>query len=219
MTIVDHLSGLLNSIQRDVYEVLKYHRSLNNGGGIHSVPRQVFCFIDHVASIRYKHEPGKETDWAVKFIREYFGTLNQRYRDYGGLLYDIWRHGTVHEYDPQIVVIEDSGERRLGWVVSDNDGNGSRACHLLCGCFETKSQSYGFILNLFEMVEHLMQVVENLRRELEKNPTLREQCETNYQSISQPNPLPGGSLLTEARRFISSATVVLDSSGNVLRDI
>ena len=38
---------------------------------------------------------------AVKFLREYLGRVDPRYREVGGLLYHLLRHGWIHRFTPK----------------------------------------------------------------------------------------------------------------------
>lgn len=48
---------------------------------------------------------GKLSENAVKFLREYLGRIDPRYKEVGGLLYDALRHGLVHLGTPKRILL------------------------------------------------------------------------------------------------------------------
>jgi hypothetical protein len=64
------------------------------------VSRHVFCYIDFLGHIAV----GKDkSESAVSFIGDYFPP---QYHDYAALTYSIWRHGTIHKYEPKVFYTE-----------------------------------------------------------------------------------------------------------------
>ncbi|MCK5560440.1 MAG: hypothetical protein KAJ51_07585, partial [Thermoplasmata archaeon] len=62
-------------------------------GGHFSTIRLIFCYID-VFGFLYK---GKNSSInSIEFIKDYMGHELNRYSEIPGLLYSIYRHGTVH---------------------------------------------------------------------------------------------------------------------------
>jgi hypothetical protein len=61
---------------------------------------QVLIFI-HINLLGYLYSGSDSTINAVKFLREYLGRIDSRYKEVGGLLYDLLRHGWIHRFTPK----------------------------------------------------------------------------------------------------------------------
>ena len=85
-------------------------------GGYFSVMRLIFCYIDLFGYL-YKGKDGSES--AVNFIKDYMGFELKRYSEVPGLLYTIYRHGTVHIFKPKGFVI--NGHRYANIIGKDTD--------------------------------------------------------------------------------------------------
>ena len=97
MRDINYLENVRTSIVRDVKDVAIYHSRHYKGksAGFFSIPRQVFCYVDYLGFVAFG---GDSTTRAVGFIEKYFP---KNYKDFAELLYSMWRHGTVHEYEPK----------------------------------------------------------------------------------------------------------------------
>ena len=184
---------LLISIQADIKDVLVFH-SKREPGGIHSIPREVFCYVDFLGSVCYglwkdknaKKKQSATTEHAVKFIKEYFTNADPKYDNLGELIYTMWRHGTVHEYDPKVLIHTSQGHL-IGWLANKSPGEHNTACHLKCCKLEGSDDKYVMVLNLFELVKHLQFAIKALIREL-KNPSnkiLLREVQSNFNEISR----------------------------------
>jgi len=60
----------------------------------------VLIFI-HINLLGYLHSGKDETSYAVEFLRKYLGMVDSRYKEVGGLLYDLLRHGWIHRFVPK----------------------------------------------------------------------------------------------------------------------
>jgi len=61
----------------------------------------------YITLLGYYYKRSWGTVYAVEFIREYLGRVDQRYTEVGGLLYDALRHGMVHLATPKRIKLED----------------------------------------------------------------------------------------------------------------
>lgn len=70
----------------------------------------VFIHIDLMGYL-YTADPSPRNSSkdAVKFIREYLGRIDARYKEVGGLLYHMLRHGWIHKYTPKRLRMDDGG--------------------------------------------------------------------------------------------------------------
>ena len=114
MSVISHIEvNLLTAINNDLVKVLRFHSKV--GGGFHSIPREAFCYIDYLGSLRYG--PPSQSKKAISYIENYLGKINNRYVGVGRLIYELWRHGTVHEFDPKSLI--HSCKELLSNVVSE----------------------------------------------------------------------------------------------------
>ncbi len=64
----------------------------------------VFTYIDLMG---YLYKGGSKSIYAVEFMREYLGRVDNRYEEVSGLLYDALRHGKVHLGTPKRIKLQD----------------------------------------------------------------------------------------------------------------
>lgn len=55
----------------------------------------------HINLLGYLSSGDDKTPNAVKFFREYLGKIDARYKEVGGLLYHMLRHGWIHRFTPK----------------------------------------------------------------------------------------------------------------------
>jgi len=181
LDVVDYVEkDFLAAINNDLIAVVKFHEGTN--GGFHSVPREVFCYIDYISVLRYGL-PNSSTK-AIRFIEKYLGSMNGRYKHFGKLLYEMWRHGTVHEFDPK-ALRHSSKKYSIGWQTNNDSGKEERACHL--ECFKVKGKSDTFLLNvnLFQLVDDLVQAIHVFAAELKRTEKRRAEAQRYYNEISK----------------------------------
>jgi hypothetical protein len=186
--VVEYLKGDFTlALRADIVAILRFHKMLDFGGDL-SIPRQVFCYIDYLGSLCYGPGPRNNTRHAIKFIENYFGEIDERYKKFGELMYNMWRHGTVHEFDPKRY-IHSSRKYRMGWRSSKSSDQKERNRHLKCFMMEVQQDncpdSYVISINLFELVDHLKQALRKFIEILEGNPTQKRKVQTNYRKISK----------------------------------
>jgi hypothetical protein len=178
--VVEYLEkDFLAAINNDLIAVLKLHEG--GIGGFHSVPREVFCYLDYISAIRYGEN---STTNAIRFIEKYLGNKNIRYKHYGKLLYEMWRHGTVHEFDPKRLK-HSSKKYSVGWQTNNDSGKEERACHLECFKVFGKSDTFLLNVNLFQLVDDFVGSVQALISELKKSRNKHAECQTSYTAISR----------------------------------
>jgi hypothetical protein len=172
-------NGFLAAINNDLIAVLKFHEG--GIGGFHSVPREVFCYIDYISAIRYGENSSAN---AIRFIEKYLGSANVRYKHYGKLLFEMWRHGTVHEFDPKRLK-HSNKKYSVGWQTNNDSGKEERACHLECFKVYGKIDIFLLNVNLFQLVDDFVQAVHVFISELKKSTKIRTECQSNYTDISK----------------------------------
>jgi len=174
-------SDFINAIQSDLIRVLKFHH--RNGGGFHSIPRETFCYIDYLATLRY--DSPNSSKKAIWFIENYMGKINSQYTHFGNLIYEMWRHGTVHEYDPK-VLIHSSGRYRIGWSTNNSSHKGNRKHHLECFKVYQRKNKYVININLFQLADDLIAALQFLLNELKSDKKLEKCLNDNFKIFSKP---------------------------------
>ena len=103
--LIKHLDGVKKSVQNDA-DPKRWPRY----AGYFALPRLIFCYVDYLGLLyvgklsKSRRLPRKGTSWeAVKFIKKFLGRFDKRYRENAGLLYDMFRNGTVHLYQPKVL--------------------------------------------------------------------------------------------------------------------
>lgn len=95
-TPVDYINDLIQQIKDDVYPLFFF----TPGAAPFTILRNLLCFLDHVARLRF----GNETDSLTKlFEAEEFGAyqfIRRRYRELSPFLIQMYRHELVHHVRP-----------------------------------------------------------------------------------------------------------------------
>ena len=121
------LNDLAVSIQTDISPIIQPNKS---EGGYFGVPRMVFCYVDFLGLLycgwikKYKNEQKQNfatSRKAIKFIREILGRIDRLYKTNGGLLYDMYRHGTIHIYSPKKLKSKKFPDRTIEWLLYKGD--------------------------------------------------------------------------------------------------
>lgn len=110
-------------LKGDMQDVIKYdikpilHLKIEPGGYF-GVPRQLFCLIDFLGAMYTgKYDRGNSSKGAEKFIKNIMGdkTIDENYKKNGKLMYDMYRHGLVHFFQPKKFIL--NGWNKTGWCV------------------------------------------------------------------------------------------------------
>lgn len=118
--IAGYLQGdLKQSIVRDVQPCLG---SLTSPEGLFAVPRLVLSYVDYLGALYHGYQPQKagkrrkfaDQSYAKMFLKDVFGTVDPNYAKHGHLLWEIYRNGTVHLYEP--MKLRNQG-RQITWEV------------------------------------------------------------------------------------------------------
>lgn len=122
------INDLVVSIKTDVYPIIQ---PTTPEGGYFGVPRMVFCYINFLGLLfvgwngnKDKHGNKKDfatTEQAKQFIRKVLSQVDELYGINGDLLYDMYRHGTVHIYSPQKLKSREFPNRTIEWLVYKGD--------------------------------------------------------------------------------------------------
>lgn len=124
--IINYLDNdLRKSIKNDVEPIIQED---NKEGGYFGVTRLVLCYIDYLGILyngyhgkKYKKGRNKgrkilsDSVYAINFIKNILGDIHPNYKIHADLLYEMYRHGTVHLYQPKTFVNKKTG-KILSWV-------------------------------------------------------------------------------------------------------
>ena len=211
-----HLIDIVESIEADLMLPLRAHER-EDRGGFHGIARQVFCYVDYLGALMVNGE--NSTKNAVKYMQKYFTHANSAYSDKCDLMYSMWRHGTVHEYDPKVFK-SDEGRFRLGWGANNSSKSENRKWHLKCFCREGERDRYHLFINLFELVEDLKKSIRYFVRDLEFEDDYLEAARRNLEKLSRDVDLDGtdSGLFSQARSIVDATVGVIDDRGRVIRE-
>lgn len=105
-------------------EIGNWIRPRKKQGGYFIVVRQIFCMVDFLGAV-YNGYPLSEstqdkhgyriatTNKAIRFILKFFKPINTYQTGVVSQLYDMYRHGLVHLYQPKILKLNNN--KRLLW--------------------------------------------------------------------------------------------------------
>jgi hypothetical protein len=102
------LNDLRNSLENDVLPILDKTAETEEGGYF-VIPREIFsytgflgllyCGPENPPNLRFL----SRTFMAERYITEIMGQVDNAYRNYGELIYSMYRHGTAHVYRPNML--------------------------------------------------------------------------------------------------------------------
>jgi hypothetical protein len=96
---VDYLEMLARTVDLDIMPLLHV-----KGAAPFSIARQVLCYVDHLGALAEGRASTRGmTAYAKNFIANYLAQVDASYTGGGELLYEMYRHGTVHNFAPQRV--------------------------------------------------------------------------------------------------------------------
>ena len=119
--IVDYLKNdLKTSVLNDVFPCLQLN---NQNGGYFAVPRLVLSYVDYLGAL-YHGYLGRTNNngrrifadgrYAKAFLNDVFSIIDPNYKKHGDLLWEIYRNGTIHLYEP--LKLENKG-KTIDWLV------------------------------------------------------------------------------------------------------
>lgn len=215
-SIFVHLTGITESIEADLMLPLRAHEQADRGG-FFSITRQVFSYIDYLGALAGDGQ--NTTKSAVAYMEKYFSLANPAYTGTCCLLFFMWRHGTVHEYDPKVVVSHVHGFH-LRWGANNTSEAENRKWHLKCLCRASEPNTYHWFINLFELVDDLKKSVNHFVIELKSNQMQLERAEQNLSKLSAEVDLDARQnppFSADAKAVVGVAAGVIDDRGHVIR--
>jgi len=117
--IVDYLlNDLRRSVVDDVYPCI---RPGDPRGGYFAVPKLVLSYVDYLGALYHGYDGRRNRqgrrifayhEYAKTFLRDIFGKVDPHYTEHGDLLWEIYRNGTIHLYEP--MTLQNQG-REIHW--------------------------------------------------------------------------------------------------------
>jgi len=216
-SITAHLYEIIDSIDTDLLIPLKEFERVDKGGHF-SIPRQVFCYLDYLGALANN---GKNlTQNAIKYMEKYLTPVNSKYSGKCNILYNMWRHGTVHKFFPNTYSSKEKNFE-LHWGANNTSLEINRKWHLDCFCMENKFGQYNFFINLFELVENLRASAKLFIHDVEDKRSEFDRVQKNYEKISRYIDLDAEDkiqLRLEAEKIVEDSMGIINISGSVIRN-
>jgi len=183
MRDIKHLEGVRTSIVRDVKDVAIYHSRhyKSKSAGFFSIPRQVFCYVDYLGFVAFGEN---STKGAVHFIEKYFP---DNYRGFAELLYSMWRHGTVHEYEPKSFFASFTGRPMLvtvSWLSNNRNQKVHRRRNLKFYSLRGSNRDVRLIINTCQLVDDLLTALDCFLKDLRADTAYRDECERRLDDLA-----------------------------------
>lgn len=122
---------------------------------------------------------------AIKYIEKYFSKADIKYKHIGKLLYEMWRHGTVHEFAPKALK-HSRYKYIIAWQTNNESKKENRECHLECFKVQGYQDIYLLNINLFELVDNLIFSIKELTSELKMNSILAKEVQITFNKLLIP---------------------------------
>lgn len=122
------INDLATAITTDIAPIIQPGKQ---EGGYFGVPRTVLCYTD-VLGLLYsgwsgkKDKNGNKVDFATPqkakaYIKNILSQVDELYGENGDLLYDMYRHGTVHLHSPKKMVSRTEPNKIIEWLIYKGD--------------------------------------------------------------------------------------------------
>jgi len=128
VTPAHYIQNLIDQLENDIFPVLcRGQDDPTISSDAFTVLRNVFCFIDHVSSLLFRHKRYKkrrggyrnitQTEYMILSLNSFMKEdiyINSKYREYSSYLVQIYRHDLVHHVHPlpHFIWVRNIGERK-----------------------------------------------------------------------------------------------------------
>lgn len=217
-TFIQHLRDVRRSIETDVINVAHYHSHpcrRDKSGGHFSVPRDVFCYVDHLGYLAYGNRGS--TVRAVKFMKDYFPS---KYKNVADTVYAMWRHGTVHQYEPKLFMVSNSPDIVIKWVSTNHNRTKERQQHLLPFRMNGKDDTVYLVVNICQLADDLLQALNDFENDLVKNTVRIGLCSQYLETIRKPEEIDHNKqkLSAQIKDLYKKRGGLLDNKGNIIKE-
>lgn len=159
------LDVLARAIEKDLVPVLSFPE-----GAPHTVAREWTCYVDHLGAL-FSGKVGHSQERFRIYLREVLSRVDGGYRGQADILLHMFRHGTVHEFDPKVLV--NPAGQRLGWAVYTTrgryqtitleDGRSFQVSHLTISPHIDLSGQFALWVSTWCLVEDLLASIHLLK--------------------------------------------------------
>jgi len=217
---------LKRSIENDIKRVALYHSRRYRGiqAGFFSIPRNVFSVVDYLGYIDSGDDGS--TRRAENFIKKYFPN---KYHEYAELLVAIWRHGTIHQYQPKSYMAEYPGRLpkniRIKWLSNNSNTKINRKENLRTYSMQGKRTTKVYlVLNNCQLVDDLLAALTTFVSNVKKDTVRKRECEERINATR--NEFPVSDIRGSRRQETVSAQIkkawknrvgLIDKKGTVVR--
>lgn len=139
----------------------------------------------------------KLSENAVKFLREYLGRIDSRYKEVGGLLYDALRHGLVHLTTPKRMLLKN------GMILDFSFTPAGRREKYLKVTKREEIEKVGKIeicrlsIDLSQLYEDLLSAMDMYAEDIRHNQALSEVFQKAFETRRQPEKAKEEELLNK----------------------
>lgn len=182
------IDSILKSVRNAIADLIASANFYKNLGGKtagwFSIPREIFCITDFLASIAYNNkgnESGASTRKSVRFLKEFFP---KEYKPFANLVIAIWRHGTVHSFFPSVYfVMRGKNKIIVKWTSNRSDEKHNRIVNM--NTFDKEGESNTVILsvNIFQLADDLLFAFDKFKNKLEKKPQFMNGCARRINNV------------------------------------
>lgn len=178
-------------------------------GGYFGPSRQILCFVDFLGALYHGYDEKKDKkylsgkskrreiskgEFAVEFIKDLMGEkIDQNYRLEGETLYNMYRHGLVHLYQPKSFL--QSNGRVLTWIaykgprveahVSVGNTSASGVVHMRIITHPENANWDCLAISVNCLYYDLIQAIDIYMEMLERDKTLQEKFKLTANAISE----------------------------------
>jgi len=169
----------------DVVDVAVFHaRHHKRNTGHTSIPREVFCYADHLGYIAFGDK--KSASRTARFVRDFFPLNYERYAE---LLVAMWRHGTVHQLSPYSyrcpLADADPREIEVRWLTSNHNRKHERAQHLLTFPMAGEPDAVYIVVNTCQLADDLVTSIHRLAGAMRGGRIPVQDCSRRIEQLRQ----------------------------------
>jgi hypothetical protein len=184
MNSIDYLENEIRPrVQNEIVGLAEaYSAGTIPGGGHYSIPREVFCLVDHLGQL--SNDTSGSTIRAITFIKAYFPI---EYHTYAELLIAMWRHGTVHSYGPNSVRATISGSSvpvEIQWLSANHDLPRERGAHLLVYPVEGQQYTAKLVVNTVQLAHDFLAAINHLVDAVRRDASLKRECDRRLTALN-----------------------------------
>jgi hypothetical protein len=186
-----------SSIKGDIKPLLKDKCGDEEIGGYFAVIVLVFTLIEYLGRLRYNNTGTKDgSKHATWWIRKYMGKCNKRYSKIGGVLFDMYRHGTVHTREPkQYLFTLTSG---FAWEIVKNE---RQTEHLKI------YKGRNFVISLNQLAEDLEFAIDYFWTDLKDSTAIEKKFVKAFLKLKTPQWVPS---LKREKKYLKKDLEILE---------